>query len=65
MGRVSSIMMIVAQGVVPIAQGAGGWFLEKTGPNTLFLVAGTVEIVTGFIALLIFTAFISKRRISL
>jgi DHA3 family macrolide efflux protein-like MFS transporter len=52
MGRVSSITIIVAQGAVPLAQAMGGWFLEIAGPNTLFIVAGMVEILTGILALM-------------
>jgi MFS transporter, DHA3 family, macrolide efflux protein len=62
MGRVSSINMIVAQGAVPLAQAAGGWFLDTTGPNTLFITAGIVETLTGLVALMLPAVYLYNKR---
>ncbi|PEJ57164.1 hypothetical protein CN692_13505 [Bacillus sp. AFS002410] len=62
MGRVSSVNMIVAQGIVPIAQALGGWFIEVSSPSALFITAGLVETLTGIIALMIPTAVVLNNR---
>ncbi|WP_088011556.1 MFS transporter [Gottfriedia acidiceleris] len=58
MGRVSSVNMMVAQGVVPLAQAFGGWVIDISSPNILFIAAGLVEMLTGLIALMLPTSVV-------
>ena len=63
MGRVSSIMLIVAQGAVPLAQATGGWILDIVGPTMLFIGAGMIEMIVGLVALMTPAVyFYNKKR---
>lgn len=53
MGRVSSVMSIVAMGSTPFAQAGAGFIVDKVSPHAVFAIGGTLEILAAFVALCI------------
>ncbi|MFC4560181.1 MFS transporter [Virgibacillus kekensis] len=53
MGRVYSIILVVAQGVTPLAQACSGWLIDRIGVHKIFLLGGPIEVIAAGIALFI------------
>ncbi|MBA4543065.1 MFS transporter [Thermoactinomyces daqus] len=51
-GRVLSVMILVMTGSQPISQALAGWAMKWTGPQSIFLYAGLLEMISAVIVFL-------------
>lgn len=50
MGRVYSIILVVAQGLTPLAQALSGWMIDRVGVHKIYLLGGPIEMMAAGIA---------------
>lgn len=46
MGRVYSIILVVAQGVTPLAQALSGWLIDLLGVHQIYFIGGPIQMIT-------------------
>ncbi|WP_421378358.1 MFS transporter [Bacillus salacetis] len=49
MGRVYSIILIVAQGMTPVAQAVNGWLIDAVGVHQIYFYGGILGMLSGLI----------------
>ena len=50
MGRVSSVMSLVAMGSTPFAQAGAGFIVDAVSPHAIFAIGGTLEMLVALVA---------------
>ncbi|MEI5906319.1 MFS transporter [Bacillus spongiae] len=49
-GRVYSVILVVAQGITPLAQALSGWLIDVIGVHQIYLIGGPIQVVAAGIA---------------
>lgn len=63
MGRVYSIILVVAQGVTPLAQALSGWLIDLIGVHSIYFFGGPVQMIVALIGFFLpAVAYYGKSR---
>ncbi|WP_371069266.1 MFS transporter [Sediminibacillus sp. JSM 1682029] len=62
MGRVYSIILVVAQGVTPLAQALSGWLLDVLDVHTIFVIGGPTQMIAAGIAFFLPAVIYHKEK---